>query len=106
MKRKAKRRVPMQLDEVRKSNKNLAQTHDGMGNTMPPNEDVLLIYFDQKGEAALAEVFFNEHYMRGWTTPTGGTIHNWKVCAAEWIYNYRQGLKRRFRKSPFYSESY
>ncbi|MBK0378554.1 hypothetical protein [Mucilaginibacter segetis] len=80
--------------------------HDGLGTTMPPDSDVLLIYFDQKGLAQLAEKFFDEHDNRGWKTATGGTIYNWKVCAAEWIYNYRQEVKRRFRQSPFYSESF
>ncbi|MVN91426.1 MULTISPECIES: hypothetical protein [Mucilaginibacter] len=80
--------------------------HDGLGTTMPPDKDVLLIYFDQKGEGELAEDFFNEHDARGWKTPTGGKIFNWKVCASEWIYNHHQDVKRRFRQSPFYSESF
>jgi hypothetical protein len=105
MKRKAKRTVPGQPIEVRKGRKNPLQIHDGLGTTMPPDKDVLLIYFDQKGEVELADEFFNEHDTRGWKTPTGGTIYNWKVCAAEWIYNYRQEVKRRFRQSLFYSES-
>jgi hypothetical protein len=106
MKRKAKRTVPRQLTEVRKCSENTVHIHDGLGTTMPPDKDVLLIYFDQKGVAVLADEFFNEHDARGWTTPTGGTIYNWKVCAAEWIYNHRQEVKRRFRQSPFYSESF
>ncbi|UEG51399.1 hypothetical protein LLH06_10485 [Mucilaginibacter daejeonensis] len=106
MKRKAKRTVPNLPNEVRKSSKHTLQIHDGMGTTMPPDKDVLLIYFDQKGEGELADQFFNEQNARGWTTPTGGIIYNWKVCAAEWIYNHRQELKRRLRQSPFYSESF
>ncbi|RVU02560.1 hypothetical protein EOD41_01065 [Mucilaginibacter limnophilus] len=104
MKRKAKRTVPRQPNGVGKSSKNTVQIHDGMGTTMPPDKDVLLIYFDQKGEGELAEIFFNEHDARGWKTPTGGIIYNWKVCAAEWIYNHRQEVKRRLRLSAFYSE--
>jgi hypothetical protein len=106
MKRKAKRTVPRLPNEVRKSSKNTKHNHDGLGTTMPPNKDVLLIYFDQKGEGELVEVFFDEHDARGWTTPTGSIIYNWKVCAAEWIYNRRQEVKRRFRQSPFYRESF
>ncbi len=105
MKRKAKRTIPRQPKEVSKSSKNTLQIHDGLGTTMPPDKDVLLIYFDQKGEAEMADEFFNEHAARGWKTPTGGTIYNWKVCAAEWIYNHQQDVKRRLRLSPFYSES-
>jgi hypothetical protein len=105
MKRKAKRTVPRQSNDVRKRSKYSLQIHDGLGTTMPPDKDVLLIYFDQKGEAELTDEFFNEHVARGWKTPTGGTIYNWKVCAAEWIYNHQQDVKRRLRLSPFYSES-
>lgn len=106
MKRKAKRSAPKLPGEVRKSSGNPVAVHDGLGTTMPPDKDVLLIYFDQKGEGELAEKFFNEHNARGWRTPTGGIIYNWKVCAAECIFNHRQELKRRLMQSPFYSESF
>ncbi|WP_295769310.1 hypothetical protein [uncultured Mucilaginibacter sp.] len=106
MKRKAKRTIPRQSKEVRKCGQNPMQVHDGLGTTMPPDQVVLLIYFDQKGEAELAEKFFNEHQLRSWKTPTGGIIYNWKVCATEWIFNYRQEEKRRLRQSLFYSDSY
>ncbi|MEN0054494.1 MAG: hypothetical protein AAGC65_12545 [Mucilaginibacter sp.] len=105
MKRKAKRIVPKEPNQTRRNNKNPIQIHDGLGTTMPPDKDVLLIYFDQKGEAELADDFFNVYNSCGWKTQTGGTIRNWKVCATEWIYNYRQKVKRSFRRSPFYSES-
>jgi len=72
---------------------------------MPPDEEVLLIYFDQKGAREMAQDFFEEHEERDWKTPTGGIIHNWKVAAAEWLYNYRQEVKRKLRQSPFYSGS-
>ncbi|GAA4920244.1 hypothetical protein [Mucilaginibacter defluvii] len=105
MKRKAKRTIPGRSNEVVLGREKGASTYDGMGTSMPPNKDAILIYFDQKGEAQLADTFYDEHENRAWKTPTGGAIHNWKVCAAEWIYNYRQEVKRRFRQSPFYSES-
>jgi hypothetical protein len=106
MKRKAKRTVPRLPNEVMKNSKNTMQIHDGMGTTMPPDKNVLFTYFDQKGEGELADDFFNEHDARGWKTSTGGKIFNWKVCAAEWIYNHRQEMIRRFRQSPFHSESF
>lgn len=102
MKRKAKRISPKQANEDREVGKNFMAAHDGMGKTMPPDISVLQIYFDQKGNAELAVEFFNEHQLRHWKTPTGGTIYNWKVCAAEWIYNYHQEEKRRLKQSPFY----
>lgn len=105
MKRKAKRTIPNKPNEADRRCKLSSKIHDGMGTTMPPDLEVLHIYFNQKGEGNLAEEFFHEYDIRGWRTATGGTVRNWKVCAAEWIYNYRQEVKRRFKQSPFYSES-
>lgn len=105
MKRKAKRTIPGKPNEVNNRGKLPATIHDGMGTNMPPDPQVLHIYFDQKGEVDLADEFFHEYDIREWKTPTGGAVRNWKVCAAEWIYNYRQEVKRQFRQSPFYSES-
>lgn len=105
MKRKAKRTIPSKCDEVNRRGKLPTKIHDGLGTTMPPDRMVLHIYFDQKGVPEFAEEFFYEYDIREWKTPTGGPVRNWKVCAAEWIYNYRQEVKRKFRQSPFYSES-
>ncbi|WP_462265684.1 hypothetical protein [Mucilaginibacter sp.] len=63
------------------------------------------IYFDQKGVLVVARDFYEEHELRAWKNAAGYPVTNWKVCAAEWIYNYRQEIKRKFRMSPFYSES-
>lgn len=103
MKRKAKRIVPNQHIVMKIRGEDHPNSHDGMGTTMPPTREVLRIYFDQKGEADMVDDFYNEHDARRWKTQTGGTIFNWKVCAAEWIYNYRQEAKRRLRQSPFFS---
>jgi hypothetical protein len=105
MKRKAKRTIPGKSNEVDGLGKLPTRIHDGLGTTMPPNLEGLHIYFDQKGVPDLADEFFHEYDIRDWKTPTGGTVRNWKVCAAEWIYNYQQEAKRKFRQSPFYSES-
>jgi len=106
MKRKAKRTITRPSNEGRIGRKKYSSSFDGLGTSMPPDREALLIYFDQKGEAELVDDFYNEHVERKWKSPSGGAIYNWKVCAAEWIYNHRQEMKRRLRKSPFYSDSY
>ena len=105
MKRKAKRIVPDRNNPSRNSNKIACCYDDGLGTTVPPSFNNIEIYFEQKELLEVACNFYNEHELREWRNATGQPILNWKVCAAEWIYNYRQEIKRRFRKSPFYSES-
>ena len=105
MKRKAKRIIPS-VPKSPKNNLKIAIRNDnGLGTSMPPSFTSIEIYFDQKGLLDVAMHFFEEHELRAWKSPTGYPVINWKVCAAEWIYNYQQELKRNFRISPFYSES-
>jgi hypothetical protein len=106
MKRKAKRIISVPAKSARKNGKITVVNDDGFGTSMPPPFLHIEIYFDQKGELESASLFFEEHESRAWKNQTGQPIRNWKVCAAEWIYNYRQEMKRRFRKSRFYSESF
>ena len=105
MKRKAKRLVPS-LHNIPKNRGKLAtQNDDGLGTSVPPSLANIEIYFDQKGVLEVAKDFHEEHELRAWKNATGYPIINWKVCAAEGIFNYRQDIKRNFRMSPFYSES-
>ncbi|NCD67850.1 hypothetical protein [Mucilaginibacter agri] len=105
MKRKAKRVVPNVHKSPRKSVKIAPRNDDGLGTSVPPSLATIEIYFDQKGMLEVAGDFYEEHELRAWKTSTGYPVKNWKVCAAEWIFNYRQDIKRKFRISPFYSES-
>ncbi|RYY72255.1 MAG: hypothetical protein EOO13_00045 [Chitinophagaceae bacterium] len=105
MKRKVKRIDPSISKPPRKV-KLVGQNDDGFGTSVPPSLSSIEIYFDQKGVLEIAVIFFDEYESRQWKSETGQLVKNWKVCAAEWIYNYRQEMKRRFRQSPFYSESY
>jgi hypothetical protein len=105
MKRKAKRIVPNCLKLPSNSVKASVQNDNGFGTSVPPSMTNIEIYFDQKGVREIAGDFFNEHELREWKNTTGQPVINWKVCAVEWIYNYRQEMKLRFRKSPFYTES-
>jgi hypothetical protein len=70
---------------------------------VPPSLANVVIYFDQKGVLEVAGDFYEEHELREWKNVAGQPVKNWKVCAADWIYNYRQDLKG-LRQSPFYSE--
>ena len=105
MKRKAKRIVSNLDKRPRNKNAITVHSHDGLGTSMPPSLASIEIYFDQKGLVEIAGDFFTEHDLREWRSITGHPIINWKVCAADWIFDYRQAMKMRFRKSPFYSES-
>jgi hypothetical protein len=106
MKRKAKRVIQNQSEQRQHKPKILADNHDGFGGNVPPDRMVVAIYFDQKDLPDCADAFLAEQELSHWKTVRGAPIRNWKVCAAEWIFNYRQELKRKFRLSPFSSQSY
>ena len=105
MKRKAKRIVPNLHKQLKNGIAVAVQNDDGLGTSMPPSFTSIEIYFDQKSLVAIARDFFTEYELREWKTATGHPITNWKVCAADWIYDYRQAMKIRLRRSPFYSKS-
>ncbi len=105
MKRKAKRIVPNLEKQPRNRIAIAVRNDDGLGTSMPPSLSSIEIYFDQKGVLEIAGDFYTYHELREWKSATGHPIINWKVCAADWIYDYRQAMKMRLKKSPFYSES-
>jgi hypothetical protein len=106
MKRKVIRITSLPAKLTRRSLKMSVLNDDGFGTSMPPPFALVEIYFDQKSMADYVWEFYDEHELRQWKNQTGQPITNWKVCAAEWIYNHRQEMKRRFRQSRFYSESF
>lgn len=106
MKRKAKRMAALLAKPPAKQLNFRTWKDDGFGTSVPPSIESIVVYFDQKGVPEIACDFYEEHKLRKWKSVNGQPVTNWKVCAAEWIYNYRQDLKRRFRRSPFYSESF
>lgn len=105
MKRKAKRLVSNVHKSLSNSVKIAPRNDNGFGTSVPPSLTSIEIYFDQKGVLEVAKDFYEEHELRAWKNASGHPIINWKVCAAEWIFNYRQDMKRKFRMSPFYGES-
>jgi hypothetical protein len=105
MKRKAKRIIPKRPKAPQANRKIGAQTVEGFGVNVPPDWFAVHIYFDQKDLAEFADVFLAEQELLQWKTGTGAPIRNWKVCAADWIFDHRQRMKRRSRLSPYYSGS-
>ena len=103
MKRKVKRIFQNQREARRFKPPTLSDDINGFGEIVPPDRMVVAIYFDQKDLPDCADAFLAEHELAEWKTIRGTPIRNWKVCAAEWIFNYRQELKRKFRLSPFRS---
>jgi hypothetical protein len=105
MKRKAKRIIP-QLPKAPLPNlKNKGPNLDGFGVNVPPDRFVVHVYFDQKDLAEYADVFLEQQELLQWKTGTGTPIRNWKVRAADWIFDHRQRMKRRSRQSPYCGES-
>ncbi|MDB5032658.1 MAG: hypothetical protein JWP71_3379 [Mucilaginibacter sp.] len=105
MKRKAKR-IIQHLPKASQANfKIRGQDPNGFGVNVPPDRFVVHVYFDQKDLAECAEVFLSEQELLQWKTIKGAPIRNWKVCAADWIFDHRQRMKRRSRLSPYYCES-
>lgn len=105
MKRKAQRIVQQPPKAPHVSLQTNSQNLDGFGASMPPDRFIVHIYFDQKGLAKYANDFLTEHELLQWRTGRGKPIRNWKVCAADWIFDLRQRMKRMSRLSVFCSES-
>ena len=105
MKRKAKR-IILQPPKAPQANQIIkGQIREGFGFNVPPDRLVVHIYFDQIDLAECGDVFLAQQELLQWKTITGAPIRNWKLCAADWIFDHRQRMKRRSRLSPYYSES-
>ncbi|MGN6398297.1 MAG: hypothetical protein ACTHMI_22180 [Mucilaginibacter sp.] len=73
-------------------------TQNGFGTEMPPQQRLVDIYFDQKGLAVQAAIFYAHYEKAHWRSPKGTPYRNWKSLAGEWIYNYEQEQKLRKRQ--------
>jgi hypothetical protein len=89
IKRKAKRIHAKQLQP----SKPAVQVKQGFGCEMPPPYALVEIYFDQKGMAAQAGIFYRFYEAANWSSPKGTAFRNWKVLATDWIYNFLQEVK-------------
>jgi hypothetical protein len=97
IKRKAKRTTALQA--ARRKVK--PSTQQGFGYEMPPDRQLIDIYFDQKGQTEQAALFYDHYREAGWCSPNGTPYRNWKVLASDWIFNYQQEqkLKQRLREN-------
>jgi hypothetical protein len=99
-KRKASRIVPKPIRKPKSS------IQRGFGFEMPPDRELVEIYFDQKDMEDQAGPFYNFYDDTDWRSASGTPLRNWKVLAADWIFNYRQQLKLeqrlRTNQSAFY----
>jgi hypothetical protein len=91
MKRKARRIKAKPNYKPRPSNQR------GFGFEMPPERSLVEIYFDQKGLAEEAAVFYSFYDEADWRSPKGTPYRNWKILATDWIFNYQQELKLQKR---------
>jgi hypothetical protein len=73
----------------------------GYGTEVPPHPEFVAIYFDQQKLPAEGERFYRHYEKLNWETVTGKPIRNWKVLAADWIFDHRQEQKRVARLAKF-----
>jgi hypothetical protein len=93
IKRKAKRTTA--LPGGRPKIKPSAQ--HGFGYEMPPDRELVDIYFNQKGYPEQAGEFHAHYQESNWRSPNGTPFRNWKVLASDWLFNYQQEQKLRQR---------
>jgi|SRR5690606_10736631 len=103
MKRKAKRINQSNKAGGLKNQNTVVGTNESFGFNIPPNDISVKIYFEQKGVGEAAEYFLKEQRQLDWKTSSNKRIHNWKVLASDWIFNYMQAEKYRLRTSKFCS---
>lgn len=71
---------------------------DNSKQSLPPPFEHIVIYFDQKHcTEAEARKFYEHHQIKGWTTPTGAVIKNWKTAVRDWIWQLLE--KSAYRRS-------
>lgn len=70
----------------------------GLGTELPPQRQLVVIYFDQKGLGNQADAFYSYYEEADWRSHKGTPYRNWKLLAADWIFDYEQELKLRKRQ--------
>ncbi|SDE66647.1 hypothetical protein SAMN05216464_108145 [Mucilaginibacter pineti] len=101
--RRAKRRLERLTTSAKTKQVKSQAEQFGFGYSMPPEPEFVAIYFDQQGCSEQADRFYRHYQNERWKTVTGADIRNWKVLAADWIFDHRQHLKRQARLSKYHS---
>lgn len=70
----------------------------GFGTEMPPQKRLVEIYFDQKELPSEAKHFYSFYEQANWKSPKGTPYRNWKLLAADWIFDFQQAIKLRRRQ--------
>ena len=98
MKRKAKRKS-IGNRALGKESKNISKNCRGFGYELPPNFEMVSIYFNQKGQSEIACTFFQHFQKTDWKTNSCYPIRNWKVLASDWIFEHERSVKLFERKT-------
>lgn len=62
--------------------------HDGFGPDIPPSQQHVRIYFDEKGYSPVeGEKFFNYFQSNGWLVGGRSKMKDWKAAARNWMLN-------------------
>jgi hypothetical protein len=93
-KRKAKR-IPVERRSVPQPE---PIRQKGFGTEMPPHKTLVEIYFDQKELIGQAGEFYSFYEQANWSSPKGTPYRNWKLLAADWIFDFQQALKLKKRQ--------
>ena len=61
---------------------------EGLGKTVPPNREHVIIYFLQKNIAETHAISFYDHFQKKkWRNQRNRKLSNWKIAAWEWIWS-------------------
>jgi hypothetical protein len=96
--RKARRMLVPKQAALQSSRVKIKARQKGFGFNVPPEPEFVSIYFDQQGQPDEAERFYRYYQKEQWKTITGTKIRNWKVLAADWIFERRQAQKWTLRR--------
>ena len=99
--RKARRMTAPKQAALQSNRIKIRARQKGFGFNVPPEPEFVSIYFDQQGQPDEAERFYRYYQNGQWKTITGAKIRNWKVLAADWIFEHRQEQKRALRRQGF-----
>lgn len=71
----------------------------GFGYEMPPDPAIVQIYFEQKGMPGIVQSFLDKFGQMKWKSRKGTPLRNWKVLAADYIFDFLQEKKLAERLS-------
>lgn len=71
----------------------------GVGRTIPPQKNHVIIYFIEKGLSEKQAIdFFSNYNQRGWRNLSGNIIANWKTHAWEWVWTVKHQVREKQKR--------